>query len=190
MPGWTMPAWRKALQRPENVTTPLQSLLDGGRLGPLLAWVTSRARPSQHLGVAAAARRSWTAQCTRANGTSRSWPGSCRRRCWPFGPFPPGCVRRPGPIRLRSWSVNPIRRGRTSASADHADSPFRARRRFCCVSRAMSSGRTSPCRPVGRRPGRCIGPLGQRCPTWRRAASLLCREPPAFHQTTGSTAWA
>ncbi len=54
MPGWTVPAWRKAMQRPESAAVSLLSFNDA-RLGPLLAWVTSKTRPSQHLGAAAAA---------------------------------------------------------------------------------------------------------------------------------------
>jgi hypothetical protein len=55
MPGWTLPAWRKAMQRPERAPILLQSSFDAGRLQPLLAWVSSTTGPSQHLGAVAAA---------------------------------------------------------------------------------------------------------------------------------------
>lgn len=124
MPGWTMPAWRKALQRPENVTTPLQSLLDGGRLGPLLAWVTSRARPSQHLGVAAAAL---AVLDSAVHAGERDVTVLARELQAAV------LAVRPVPTRLRSQARTypspflerqPDPPGRTSASADHADSPF------------------------------------------------------------------
>ena len=99
-------------------------LLDGGRLRPLLAWVSLRPGRASTSGRPQPPWRSWTGGAQRASGTSPPSPGSCSRPCWLFGPWPPGCIPKPGPSLSRTWSVNPIRPGRTGASADRADSPF------------------------------------------------------------------
>ena len=189
MPGWTLPAWRKAMQRPESAPVLLQSSLAGGRLQPLLAWVSSKTRPSLHLGAAAAALAVLDTAVHRGQPDVTALARELHSAVLAVRPLATRLHSQARTLPSPYLDRRPDPAGRTDQSAQRADSPFLSPASLLLRQAGYELRADAALADrLAASLGRGIGPLDERCPTRKRPASVLRREFPALHQTTGSTA--